>query len=160
MERPRAQPRAADLLHHELAKEPAIEPLRVEEIAIQYQQEWQLWSFVVRNFSDPHAHLAYLSFITRNLAFATGSKRYREYRAHYLPIAGEGWRVSKADAAIDQIQALCDVQFERSLKLADLTFGPASAEAKPLARSWQVNLLYFLVGLVLTSALWILVSVH
>lgn len=143
-------PTPAAKAYHELIQSPYIAPERIEEIAIQNQAEWQLWAKVTENFSDNNRHLAYLSFITRNLLFDKASERYRTHRSRYLQIPEEAWQIEKSDNLLEKISSLCEIQFTQALKR------PVLKEIKVFRRSLQ--LLFFFLGIAIATHIigWVL----
>lgn len=111
-ERARAQAMPAPATTTDLT----VDPNKIEEIQIRNQLEWQLWARVTEAFHDPNTHLAYMSFVARNLIFDKASERYKLHRQRFALLPGEDWQVTRADEMLDHIAALCAIQFERALR--------------------------------------------
>lgn len=82
---------------------------RVQELLIKYQVEWQLWAMVVRNFSDPAYHGAYLSHVVQDGAFAQASARYQEHRSVMAVSRDCLWQAEVSDLMLERLQNLSAV---------------------------------------------------
>ena len=100
--------------HHEWSKQGEIDPFAIEELSIRNQSEWELWGAIVRDFGNRNLHMAYLSFLGRNLCFDRGAARYREHRRQFITAKADFWQAELADEMLEKIQELCLLQFERA----------------------------------------------
>ena len=118
---------------------------------MQNQLEWQLWSKVTEDFGDLNAHLAYISFSARTLAFERASERYKLHRTRYALVHGERWQADRADSMLDRIAALCLVQFEREQRTPTGEFDRWAVGRRKLRP--VLGLIYLLIGAALAASI-------
>lgn len=96
------------------APEPAPDPLdafratpdgaRVEELRMQYQVDWQLWAALVKNFSDPAYHMAFLCSAITAGTLEDAANHYREHRSVMAVLADSRWQAEVADLMLTRIE--------------------------------------------------------
>lgn len=90
--------------------------LKVEEILVKYQVEWQLWAMVVKHFADPAYHSAYLSHVVSMRSFDRAAERYREHRAVMMLGQDHHWQADVADLMLERIQTISLVCLENEAR--------------------------------------------
>jgi hypothetical protein len=74
--------------------------------------EWQIWAMVVKNFSDPAFHAAYLTYAISHRAFDAAAARYREHRSVMALMEEHRWQAEVADLMLERIQSVSAVRME------------------------------------------------
>ncbi len=95
---------------------------KVNELLYEFQVEWQLWSELVKNFSNPDYHSAYMTRLIQAREFAIGVNRYQEHRSTMALSAETRWQAEVADLMLARIEKLALVRMEmedRSVSLPE-----------------------------------------
>lgn len=85
----------------------------VERLLIRHQVEWQLWAAVVKNFSDPAHHSAYLSLALSFHCLDQAAARYREHQAVMALLPDSRWQAEVAEVMLGRLESLSAVQMQR-----------------------------------------------
>ncbi len=96
--------------------------IKVEELLIQFQVEWQLWAVVVNQFADPNVHAAYLTHLIQNRAYPKGVQRYTEHRQAMVLLEDSRWQSEICELMLDRIQQLTEARMSvdnSSLRLGE-----------------------------------------
>ena len=78
----------------------------VQEAIIRYQVEWQMWATLVRDFSNPNLHSAYLTMVMQTKALSMASVRYSEHRRIMSSMRDDQWQAAIADLMLERISQL------------------------------------------------------
>jgi hypothetical protein len=96
--------------------------VKVEEILMNHQVEWQIWAAVVKNFSNPLFHSAYLTHLLQTGSFSMGMNRYKEHRGIMVLDMDSRWQADVSDLMLARIEALTETRMKiegRSFSLAE-----------------------------------------
>ncbi len=95
---------------------------KVNALLYQFQVEWQLWAELVKHFSDPNYHSAYLTRLIQAREFSLGVNRYQEHRSAMALSTETRWQADVADLMLARIEKLALMRLEmedRSVSLPE-----------------------------------------
>ncbi|MGZ6289358.1 MAG: hypothetical protein ACXWQO_14315 [Bdellovibrionota bacterium] len=93
----------------------------VQEILSAYQVEWQLWATLVKNFSNPAHHAAYLSQAIAKNTIDIASGRYRTHGAVMVLNKDDRWQSEVADLMLSRLENLSLMRLQQT-ETADLFY--------------------------------------
>jgi RNA polymerase subunit RPABC4/transcription elongation factor Spt4 len=96
--------------------------IKVEEILMNHQVEWQIWAALVKNFSDPLFHSAYLTHLLQTGTFSNGMNRYKEHRSIMALDVDTRWQADVSDFMLARIESLSESHMKmegKSFSLAE-----------------------------------------
>ncbi|MGE3262825.1 MAG: hypothetical protein AB7K68_13675 [Bacteriovoracia bacterium] len=121
--------------------------LKVQEVLSRYQIEWQLWSVLVRNFSDPVYHAAYLSQAIAASAISEASERYRMHRSAMVLLRDDHWQAEVADLMLTRLERLSLLRMQQTERVNYLYLRWAELMADQPLRAKLIRFGWFVAGM-------------
>lgn len=121
--------------------------LLVQEVLSRYQIEWQLWSVLVKNFSDPVYHAAYLSQAVAGGAISEASERYRMHRSTMVLLRDDHWQAEVADLMLTRLERLSLLRMQQTERVNYLYLRWAELMTDQPLRAKLIRFGWFVVGM-------------